>query len=107
MLTIRMARIGKKKQPTYRLIINEKTKDTRGDYLESLGIYNPRTKQIQLETERITYWLSKGATASPTVHNLLIDQKIITGAKRSNTTLKRPKGEAAKKPETPPAAPAA
>ncbi|MEK7606603.1 MAG: 30S ribosomal protein S16 [Patescibacteria group bacterium] len=107
MLTIRLARIGKKKEPMYRLIINEKKRDTRGDYLENLGFYNPRTKQIQFETERITYWLSKGATTSPTVHNLLINQKIIAGAKRSTTTLKRSKSEVAKKLEAAHAAPAA
>ena len=77
MLTIRLARIGKKKQPTYRLIINEKTKDTFGDFLEILGNYNPRSKETNLKTDRIKYWLSKGAGTSDTVHNLLVKNKVI------------------------------
>lgn len=92
MLIIRLARFGRKKQPSYRLIINEKTKDTRGDYLEQLGIYNPRTnpKTIQLNAERIQYWMSKGAQASDTVHNLLVGQGVIKGEKiRKGRTKKK------------------
>ncbi|MFH1226094.1 MAG: 30S ribosomal protein S16 [bacterium] len=83
MLMIRLARRGKTKQPTYRLIISEKTKDTFGSFLEELGSYNPRTNPptISLKAERIKYWISKGAQASPTIHNLLIDQKVIEGKK--------------------------
>ncbi|MBU3942954.1 30S ribosomal protein S16 [Patescibacteria group bacterium] len=77
MLTIRLARIGKKKQPLYRLVINEKTKDTSGDFLEMLGTYNPKTKETSFKAERIKYWISKGASASATVHNLLVSNKII------------------------------
>lgn len=92
MLIIRLARFGRKKQPSYRVIINEKSKDTRGDYLEQLGNYNPRTKPktIQFNTERIQYWLSKGAQASDTVHNLLVAQGIIKGDKiRKGRTKKK------------------
>lgn len=78
---LRLSRQGKKKQPTYRLIVSEKTKDTLGAFLEELGNYNPRTKTINLKVERIQYWLAKGAQCSPTVHNLLVDQKVI-GAKK-------------------------
>jgi len=81
MLTIRLARIGKKKQPIYRLIINEKTKDTLGDFLENLGTYNPKTKEINLKTERINHWLSKGAGTSDTVQNLLVNQGVIKDKK--------------------------
>lgn len=79
MLKICLSRTGKTKQPTYRVIVLEKTKDPWGDYLELLGTYNPRTKPstIQLKADRIQYWISKGAQPSPTVHNLLVDQKII------------------------------
>ncbi|MFC1663171.1 30S ribosomal protein S16, partial [Patescibacteria group bacterium] len=55
MLTIRLARFGRKKQPTYRLIISENKKDTKGKYLEQLGYYNPRTnpKTIKIDAERV------------------------------------------------------
>lgn len=83
MLSIRLRRIGKKHQPVFRLIVVDKRKDPWGDYLENLGQYNPRTnpKQIAFNADRIQHWLKQGAQASPTVWNLLVDQKIVTGEK--------------------------
>lgn len=83
MLTIRLARIGKSKHPTYRFVVSEKSKDTRGDFLEDLGFYNPHTNPstVQLKEERIKYWLSKGAQPSPTVHNILVDKNLISKSK--------------------------
>lgn len=100
MLTIRLSRVGKTKQPSYRLIVSEKTKDPWGDSLEMLGIYNPLAQPpvIAFKVDRITYWLSKGAQTSDTVRNLLIDQKIIEGEKRKKVSLsKRRKEKLAKK----------
>ena len=82
MLQIKFARIGKKKQPTYRIIISEKSKDTFGDFLEILGHYNPCSKETSLKEDRIKYWLGKGAQATDTVHNLLIAKGIIKGKKK-------------------------
>ncbi|MBI5134929.1 30S ribosomal protein S16 [Candidatus Uhrbacteria bacterium] len=83
MLMLRFRRVGKTKQPTFRLIVNEKSQDTKGSYLELLGTVNPRSnpRQVKLNTERIQYWISKGAQSSPAVHNLLVDEKILTAAK--------------------------
>jgi len=52
--------------------------------MEIIGRYNPRTnpKTVEFDAERVKYWLSKGAVASDTVHNLLINAKIIKGDKR-------------------------
>ncbi len=90
---IRLSRVGKIKQPTYRLIVSEKSKDTRGKYLEILGTYNPRSNPatVKFDAERIKYWMSKGAQPSDTVHNLLVDQKIITTAKRKIWTVPKTK----------------
>jgi len=77
MLKIRLSRIGKKKQPHYRLTISEQARDTYGRALEILGSYNPRTKIANIKNERVKYWLEKGAQTSPTIHNLLISNKII------------------------------
>ncbi len=95
MLVIRLSRVGKKNQPEYRLIINEKHKDPWGDALEYLGYYNPRTEPalITLKVERIKYWLSQGAQVSDTVRNILIDQGIMEGSKA------KPKGVRKKKKE--------
>ena len=87
MLAIRLSRKGKKKQPTYRLIVNEKAKDPWGNYLENLGTYNPKTKELNLKADRIKYWLSKGAQPSNTVWNILVDKGIVEGKKKTVTKL--------------------
>lgn len=81
MLCLRLSRLGKTKQPHFRLIISEKIKNPLGKFLENLGSYNPRTKEASLKTERIKYWLSKGAQMAATVNNLLIEKKVIEGQK--------------------------
>lgn len=94
MLIIRLARKGKKKNPIYRIIISEKTKDTQGDYLEALGHYNPATKETKLTEERIKYWLAKGAQLSATVNNLLIQNGLLAGKKiKKGRRLKKKDGK--------------
>lgn len=97
MLMIRLSRKGKKKQPTYRIIISEKHKDPWGDALEMLGFYNPRTKPatLSLKKDRIEYWLSKGAQSSATVHNLLVAHGVVQGPKRRVVKLKPKQKEGA------------
>ena len=77
MLKIRLQKIGKKNSPSYRIALVEHTTSPQGKSIELLGSYNPKLKQKQFNKERIEYWLTKGAQASPTVHNLLVDEKII------------------------------
>ena len=81
MLVIRLTRIGKRNQPAYRVVLADKKRAVKGKFQEILGNYNPRLKTKALKAERIQYWLSKGAQASPTVHNLLVSEKIINAAK--------------------------
>lgn len=78
MLSIRLSRKGKKKYPIYRIIVTEKQRDPWGKYLEILGHYNPHNKEIKIDAERIQYWINNGAQPTETVHNLLVDQKVIT-----------------------------
>lgn len=88
MIVLRLTRVGKKKQPSYRLVAQDKRKDPWGKAFEILGHYNPRTvpKTIVFNAERIQAWLDKGAQPSPSVHNLLIEAKIVTGEKvKANT----------------------
>lgn len=91
MLMIRLARLGKKNKPFYRVVISEKTRDLFGTALEILGHYNPMSKEkdTELNKDRILYWLSKGAQASPTVTNLLIQHKIVEGKKIVKKTAKK------------------
>ena len=93
MLTIRLSRTGKKKQPSYRLIVSEKARDPWGRSLEILGNYNPRTKKAEFNIERIKHWLSKGATTSDTVWNLLLSMQIIEGKKRNIVPMPKTKEE--------------
>jgi len=81
MLSIRLRRGGSKKKPTYRVIVTEKSRDPLGTYLEGLGNYNPHTKATVLNADRIKYWISKGAQPTPTVHNLLVAEKVIEAEK--------------------------
>jgi small subunit ribosomal protein S16 len=76
-LTIRLARIGKKKQPFYRIVVTEKTRPRNGRFVEIVGTYNPRTKPhaVVFDQERVKYWLGKGAQPSDTVRSFLRNQK--------------------------------
>jgi small subunit ribosomal protein S16 len=81
MLVIRLARIGTKNKPTYRIIISEKGRDNYGKVLENLGTYNTFTKDLKLEEAKVKAWVSKGAQLSATLNNLFITKGIIKGEK--------------------------
>lgn len=78
MLMIRLSRVGKKKQPSYRVVVIEKTRPRNGRFVEVVGTYNPLKKPavIQLNAERVKYWLGCGAQPSDTVRSFLRNQKI-------------------------------
>lgn len=97
MLTIKLARKGKKGLPIYRLIISEKGRDTYGDSLEILGSYNPHNKKLEVNVDRVRYWISVGAQMTGVINNLLIQNKIIEGKKQRVSALsKRIRVKAAK-----------
>lgn len=77
MLTIRLARIGKKKHPFYRVVVTEKTRPRNGRFVEIVGTYDPQKKPVtvQLNSERVQYWLGKGAQPSDTVRSLIRNPK--------------------------------
>lgn len=89
MLTIRLTRTGKNKQPYYRVVLQEKGRDPWAPAIEVLGNINPRLerKDAVLNRERIEYWLSKGAQPSDTVHNLFVDVGLLKAEKVRNTRL--------------------
>ncbi|HLJ91364.1 MAG TPA: 30S ribosomal protein S16 [Candidatus Angelobacter sp.] len=70
---IRLARIGARKQPYYRIVVIEKERARNGRSVEVVGLYNPRTNPatFDLKRERLDYWVSKGAQLSETVRRLL------------------------------------
>ena len=78
---MRLQRIGKKGQAYFRLIITEHTKKPQGEFHELLGSYDPHKKNLLVKKDRIEYWLSKGVKPSPTLNNLLVNNKIIVAPK--------------------------
>ncbi|MGC9291647.1 MAG: 30S ribosomal protein S16 [Acidobacteriaceae bacterium] len=70
---IRLARVGARKKPYYRVVVIEKDRARNGRSLEVVGTYNPRTNPatIDLKKERIEHWTSKGALLSDRVQKLL------------------------------------
>ena len=70
---IRLARVGARKQPYYRVVVIEKDRARNGRSIEVVGTYNPRTSPatVNLKHERIAHWRSVGAQFSPTVAKLV------------------------------------
>ncbi len=75
MVTIRLTRRGAKKQPFYHVVVTDSRMRQGGAVLEQVGYFNPipagKQQPLQLNLERIEYWLSKGAKASDRVAHLL------------------------------------
>ncbi len=90
MLKIRLQRVGRKHEPSFRLVLTDSKNSTKsGKYVESLGSYDARRgEKSEFKADRINYWMSKGAQASVTVHNMLISKKIISGNKLNPLPLK-------------------
>jgi len=74
---IRLARIGKKKRPFYRIVVTEKTRPRNGRFVEIVGTYDPLKKPaaVDMKEERVKYWISKGAQPSDTVRSFLHNRK--------------------------------
>ena len=81
MLVLKLQRRGKKHQPFYRLVVSERRSKVTGQEVESLGWYDPKSKERKFNKERILHWLQNGAQKTDSVHNLLIRDGIIEGRK--------------------------
>jgi small subunit ribosomal protein S16 len=91
MLVIRLQRTGRTNLATYRIVVAEKARAVKGKFLEIIGHYLPAQKNavFSVDTERVEYWVSKGAVPSDTVARLLkkqgvknMDKFIVRYAKR-------------------------
>ena len=73
MVKLRLRRVGKKKQPTYKIVAADSRAARPGKYLEAIGVYNPRLNPmlIELKEDRLFHWLKNGAQPSDTVRSLL------------------------------------
>ena len=105
MLTIRLQRTGSRNNPDFRIVLAEKHRAADKKVLEVFGEYNPRTKFFHLRDEaKLKDWLNKHTELSPTVHNLLVDKKILVEAKVKAWRPKVKKAEDAPKAGPPPPA---
>jgi small subunit ribosomal protein S16 len=81
MLAIKLQRIGKKHQPSYRIVVAERRSKMAAPPVEDLGSYNPFTKEFTLDRERVAHWMKMGAKPTVTMHNFLVSKKAISGKK--------------------------
>lgn len=71
MVRIRLSRKGKKKKPFYRIVVTDMRNKRDGAPIEELGTYNPVTKELNLNKDKASDWMKKGAVPTPTVQTLL------------------------------------
>lgn len=77
MLKLRLKRVGRKRYPTYRLVIMENTFRRDGKPVEEVGYYNPITKEYKFNSAKIKKWLNYGVQPTCTVEGLLKKANII------------------------------
>src|SRR5262249_44260113 len=110
---LRLMRMGKTKQPTYRVVAADSRSPRNGRFIELIGTYEPRNdpSTINLNEERVKRWLSSGAQPTEPVQKILVAAGLLTGEAAKNTTVgkkqtKRP-AKAKQVKEAPPAPEAA
>jgi small subunit ribosomal protein S16 len=108
MLVIRLARTGRNKYPTYRIVAAEHSRAATGKFVAVLGHYNPHTKELVMQKEEIARHIGNGAQPSNTVAKLLQREKVkLPDWVQIKTKTSKPKSEPkateaeAPKPEAP------
>ena len=93
MVKIRLKRVGKTKQPSYRVVVADSRSPRDGRIIESIGHYNPRTEpsEVVLDVERAEYWIGQGAQPSDQVRKLISIAKGGDGAAAPAAKPARPK----------------
>jgi len=101
MVRIRLRRVGKKKQPSYRVMVADSETAPDARFLESIGFYDPRSEPptLKIDAERARYWLSQGAQPSETVVRLfrkvgILPQSEVTLAASAEKTEEEPTAQA-------------
>lgn len=89
MLAIKLKRIGKKHQPSFRIVVAEKRSKLNGRYIEDIGWLDPGADKLNIKKDRAEYWLKVGAQPTDTVHNLLVKSGVVGGPKRPKHRTKK------------------
>ncbi|MDQ5950373.1 MAG: small subunit ribosomal protein [Patescibacteria group bacterium] len=91
MLKIRLQRVGRKHEPAFKIVLTDSKNGTKsGKFLEVLGSHDFRFGEPQIKADRVKYWIGKGAQVSDTMHNLLVEKKVVEGKKRNVLPQKTP-----------------
>lgn len=91
MLKMRLQRIGRKNNPSYRLIVTDsRNAASRGRSVDLLGSFDPKLGTITIDKEKAKHWISKGVQPSDTVYNMLVAQGVIEGRKKNVLPKKSP-----------------
>ena len=83
MVCIRLTRMGTKKRPLYRIVVADSRRFRDGKFIERVGSYNPlpQNPEVNINLDRVDYWIGKGARPSDTVRSLII------GARKSTAPI--------------------
>lgn len=91
MLKMRLQRVGRKNDPSYRVVVTDsRTGPKSNRHIDLLGSYNAKQNNFVVDGDKAKEWISKGVQVSPTVHNLLINKKVIEGKKINVLSRKSP-----------------
>ena len=91
MLKMRLQRVGRKNNPSFRLIVTDsRNAAIRGRNVDLLGSYDPKLGTVQIDKEKAKHWLSKGVQPSDTVYNMLVAQGVVEGRKKNVLPKKSP-----------------
>jgi small subunit ribosomal protein S16 len=95
-VALRLMRFGKKGYPTYRVVALDKRSKRDGAYIEKVGLYNPMTEPatLDLNEERLNYWLTNGAAVSEGMQKLLKRREKKVAAPKAKKTVKTAKAAA-------------
>ena len=89
-MMIRFQRIGRKNDAAFRMAVLPKASGPKaGKYVDLVGTYNPKTKAMTVDGDKIKDWVSKGAQISPSLHNLLIKNGVLEGTKTAKVVSKK------------------
>lgn len=91
MLMMRLQRVGRKNDPSYRVVVVDKRTSVKSNKnVAIIGSYYPKTGSVTINAEQAKHWIANGVQPSDTVYNMLVTQKIIEGKKRNALPRKSP-----------------
>ncbi len=82
MLAIKLKRVGKRHQASFRLVVAEKRSKVDGRFVEDLGFWDPHANKFSVDRDAAKKWLREGAKPTESVHNLLVRAKVLEGVKK-------------------------